>query len=90
MYRMHDLKFYAEFFFRAIPVSMLWATLPSADNYRNGNSSQLRVMHNPVYCCYPGPRFSQPLALQHEKECEVTTNYDLHTIQLLTEETYTS
>lgn len=86
---MHDLKFYAEFFFRAIPVSMIWATLPSANDYRNEGDSPLRHAQDPIYSSYPGHRFSQPVALQHEKECEVTTNYHLHTNPLLTEETHT-
>lgn len=59
---MHDLKFYSEFFFRALPMGMIWAALPVF-----GSSPPLRSTQGPGYCCHPGPRFSQPETFNHEK-----------------------
>lgn len=59
---MHDLKFYSEIFFRALPVGLIWAAMPVF-----GSSPPLRDAQGPGYCCHPGPRFSQPETLEHEK-----------------------
>lgn len=58
---MHDLKFYSEIFFRALPVGLFWAAMPVF-----GSSPPLRDAQAPGYCCHPGPRFSQPEAIHHE------------------------